>query len=53
MDAAFTADTRYLFITGGTAGSEGNIYVVDLETGTTVHRINHAADEGGGIQRVD
>lgn len=52
-DAAFSADTRYLFITGGAPGAEGNVYVVDLETGTTVHRINHAADKGNGIQRVE
>lgn len=54
VDAAFSADARYLFVTGGPDGNnKTNVYVIDLITGELVQKIYHAADDVGGIQRVE
>lgn len=53
VDAAFSADGRDLFVTGGPAGAAGNIYVIDAESGIVVHEVNQIAASAGGIQRVE
>ena len=52
-DTAFSADGKYMFVTGAAPGKDGTLYVVDISSNTVVHTVKHMGAKPGGIQRVE
>lgn len=52
-DVAFSADGRYLFAPGNIPGQGSILYVVDLESGDTVHEVSRVSVRANGIERVE
>lgn len=53
LDADFSADGRYLFVTGTPPGASSNLYVIDLQTGIVINTVQRISSKANGIQRVE
>jgi len=53
LDGALSADGRFMFVTGRTAGEDSSLYIIDLTNDAVVKTVKHMGDSAGGIQRVE
>lgn len=51
--SALSADGRFMFAAGKSAGEDSTLYILDLASGSTVKAVKHISDTAGGIQRVE
>jgi DNA-binding beta-propeller fold protein YncE len=51
--SALSADGRFMFVAGKTAGEDSSLYILDLTNDSVVKTVKHISDTAGGIQRVE